>query len=51
MSNSAEERLSVFKNMAEADPENELAHFSLGKAYTETKQWDHAENPCVELSN
>jgi Fe-S cluster biosynthesis and repair protein YggX len=53
MSNSAEERLSVFKNMAEADPENELAHFSLGKAYTETKQWDHAEKSLrrtLELS-
>lgn len=53
MSNSPEERLSVFKNMAEADPENELAHFSLGKAYTETGQWDHAEQALrrtLELS-
>lgn len=31
-----EERLTTFKKMAEADPTNELAHFSLGKTYIET---------------
>lgn len=53
MANSAEERLAVFKNMAEADPENELAQFSLGKAYTETGQWAPAEQAlrrALELS-
>ncbi|MCH2132911.1 MAG: Fe(2+)-trafficking protein [Phycisphaerales bacterium] len=28
-----EERIAQFENMAEADPENEMAHFSLGSAY------------------
>lgn len=39
-----EKRLANFKNMAEADPDNELAHFSLGKLYFETKAFDEAEN-------
>jgi Fe-S cluster biosynthesis and repair protein YggX len=30
-----EERISRFKYMTDADPDNELAHFSLGKAYLE----------------
>jgi Fe-S cluster biosynthesis and repair protein YggX len=28
-----EERIAQFENMAQADPENEMAHFSLGSAY------------------
>jgi Fe-S cluster biosynthesis and repair protein YggX len=38
-----EERLNVFKNMAEADPENELAHFSLGKVHLEMGNGAEAE--------
>jgi Fe-S cluster biosynthesis and repair protein YggX len=30
-----EERIAQFENMAQADPENEMAHFSLGGAYAE----------------
>ena len=35
-------RLEQFKHMAEADPTNELGHFSLGKAYLEANQFDNA---------
>ena len=28
-------RIEQFRKMAEADPDNELGHFSLGKAYLE----------------
>ena len=38
-----EARLANFKKMAEADPDNELAHFSLGKLYFETRSFDAAE--------
>jgi Fe-S cluster biosynthesis and repair protein YggX len=47
------ERLPVFKNMAEADPTNELAHFSLGKIYFEMKDLREAERSfrrVLELS-
>ena len=29
----AEQRIAQFENMTAADPENEMAHFSLGNAY------------------
>ncbi len=35
-------RIEQFKHMAEADPTNELGHFSLGKAYLEANQFDNA---------
>ena len=35
-------RIEQFKNMTEADPENELGHFSLGKAYLDAGQFDEA---------
>jgi Fe-S cluster biosynthesis and repair protein YggX len=38
-----EDRIELFKNMAAADPENELAHFSLGKLYRESGAWAEAE--------
>ena len=38
-----EERLGVFRKMVEADPENELAHFSLGKLYFEAEDLKNAE--------
>ena len=30
---SIDERIAQYENMAQADPENEMAHFSLGSAY------------------
>ncbi len=36
-------RLANLRKMAEADPENELAHFSLGKLYFELGSFDAAE--------
>lgn len=38
---SIEKKIQQFKQMAEADPQNELGHFSLGKAYVEAGQ--HAD--------
>jgi Fe-S cluster biosynthesis and repair protein YggX len=35
-------RIQQFKQMAEADPDNELGHFSLGKAYLEAGRLDDA---------
>lgn len=41
------ERIERFKKMTEADPDNELGHFSLGKALVEDGK--HAEAiPCLE---
>ena len=37
-----EERIANFKNMAEADPENELGHFSLGKAFLDAQRCEEA---------
>lgn len=37
-----EQRIANFKNMTEADPENELGHFSLGKAYLDAEQHEAA---------
>ncbi len=36
------QRIQQFRQMAEADPDNELGHFSLGKAYLEAGQADEA---------
>lgn len=38
-----EERINQFKNMAQADPDNELGHFSLGKAYLDAERYAEAE--------
>lgn len=45
-----ETRIQQFKQMAEADPENELGHFSLGKAYLEAKQFDEAIEPLTRAT-
>jgi Fe-S cluster biosynthesis and repair protein YggX len=48
-----EEKVRVFTNMAEADPTNELAHFSLGKAHLELGRLAEAEGSLrrvLELS-
>ena len=36
------ERIERFKNMADADPDNELGHFSLGRAYMEAGRYAEA---------
>ncbi len=41
----AEERITQFKNMIESDPDNELGHFSLGKAYVDAEQFAEAQAP------
>ncbi len=48
-----EERIAQFEHMAEADPENDMAHFSLGNAYLQAGR--HAEaarslERCIELN-
>lgn len=48
-----ERRIAQFQNMAQADPENEMAHFSLGKALSDAGR--HAEAAqsfirCTELA-
>lgn len=46
-------RIEQFKQMSEADPENELGHFSLGKAYLEAERFSEAITPlarAVELN-
>lgn len=40
--NSLDTRIQQFKQMAEADPDNELGHFSLGKALLEAKRFAEA---------
>ena len=41
---SLEDRIAMFANMAQADPENELAHFSLGKLRFEAGQLEPSES-------
>ncbi len=38
-----QDKIAQFKNMTEADPENELGHFSLAKAYHDAEQYADAE--------
>ncbi|MCH7592540.1 MAG: Fe(2+)-trafficking protein [Planctomycetes bacterium] len=45
MNMSGDDRIQQFKTMAEADPNNELGHFSLGKAYLEAGRFDDAVVP------
>ncbi len=40
-------RIQQFKQMAAADPENELGHFSLGKAYLDAGRFDDAVGPLT----
>ena len=49
-----DDKIKLFTNMAEADPENELAHFSLGKLHKEAGNYEEAEvalKRCLELTN
>lgn len=43
----SDERIEQFRKMAEADPDNELGHFSLGRAYMEDGRYRDAI-PCFE---
>ncbi len=46
-------RIEQFKKMAEADPNNELGHFSLGRAYLEAGEWSQAAQSldrCLQLN-
>lgn len=46
------ERIAQFENMAQADPENEMAHFSLGGAYAQAGRFEDAAASylrCTEL--
>lgn len=48
-----DKRIAQFQNMAQADPENEMAHFSLGKALMEAGRHDEAAESymrCTELA-
>lgn len=42
---SEDPRIQQFQRMAEADPDNELGHFSLGKIYVETGRYQDAVTP------
>ncbi|MHC4810630.1 MAG: tetratricopeptide repeat protein, partial [Planctomycetota bacterium] len=47
------ERISRFEHMAEADPENDMAHFSLGNAYLQAERFAEAAGSlerCLELN-
>lgn len=48
------DRIEQFRKMAQADPDNELGHFSLGKALIDAGQYDQAIEPLekvIELNN
>ena len=45
----AETKIQQFKQMAEADPENDLGHFSLGKAYFDNGQFEEAIAPLTRV--
>ena len=48
-----EERIAQFENMASADPDNDMAHFSLGNAYLQASRAAEAAESfvrCVELN-
>jgi len=51
--NSTEERIAQFENMATSDPDNEMAHFSLGNAYLQAGRAAEAAvsfEKCIELN-
>ena len=53
MSSTLDERIAQFENMAQADPENEMAHFSLGNAYLQAGRAAEAASSmerCIELN-
>jgi Fe-S cluster biosynthesis and repair protein YggX len=38
------QRIAQFENMVQADPENDMAHYSLGGAYAQAERWADAAN-------
>jgi len=36
------QRIAQFENMVAADPDNDMAHFSLGGAYAQAERWKDA---------
>lgn len=47
------QRIAQFENMVAADPSNDMAHFSLGGAYTQVARYADAANAylkCVEIN-
>lgn len=50
---SLDERIAQFENMAQADPDNEMAHFSLGNAYLQAERWQEAAacfQRCIDIN-
>ncbi len=50
---STDERIERFEHMASADPDNEMAHFSLGSAYLQAgrgAEAAHSFERCIELN-
>ena len=47
--NDAQTRIAQFQQMAEADPDNELGHFSLAKAYIDAGQYKDAITPLERV--
>lgn len=48
-----QERITRFENMAMADPSNDMAHYSLGSAYFDAKNYDKAVSSfeaCIKLN-
>ncbi|MCZ6834727.1 MAG: Fe(2+)-trafficking protein [Planctomycetota bacterium] len=48
-----DDRITQFETMAEADPENDMAHFSLGNAYLQAERFDQASlslQKCIDLN-
>ncbi len=46
---SNEDRISQFETMAVAHPDDEMSHFSLGKAYADAGRFREAEGPFVRV--
>jgi Fe-S cluster biosynthesis and repair protein YggX len=45
------QRIAQFENMVQADPENDMAHYSLGNAYAQAERWGDAAASylrCIE---
>lgn len=48
-----DDRIAQFENMAQADPENDMAHFSLGNAYLQARRYAEASKNlqrCLDLN-
>ncbi len=53
MHTDTDQRIAQFENMAQADPTNDMAHFSLGAAYMQAGRFDDAARAylkCVEVN-